>query len=503
VGGIARERTADPLRGQGPLLRRGDGRPAVAITPPTVDGGTRVELAAQPVGAVASLVRRLRESGKAGEQVELPLADGSAAWGRLLTTRAVGGGFAILVEGLVHVTIGGHFVRLEFKAQGLWSRGWSAVAGQWIEAASAWVGRPCTLADSHALGWRVTALELCRDLQGLGAWSLDDARPLAWVGWRAAGVTAHANRSGATIGVGTRYASNVSICCYGKRSRGEIVSSRGDASDASYVAAWSSSAAYSPERDVQRVEYRLRKRGLDLACMRSGEVGMLRDPAALADSALLGRVWAYLTARYRLVVPEAREGSGAVPNDPRWLVVARVPESSDDAARDFAQLRAENRASLAEQQQRSRQRLIAALARDAGLHGARPASEAAAVAWATYRLAGSHPAEIVKLAKRAETVTRERMAVDGWALAQSAADAREAIGVVPGLAWTTGMDREHRPRPLFGPGPWSPPDLPELGLGGLEHFASEGLGLGGLEHFASEGLVMALGLGLAAAGGAA
>jgi len=400
---------------------------------------------------MGELVERLRESGKAGELVELPLAGGGAAWASVLSTRAKGGGVALLVADVVHVTIGPRWTRLEFKAGGLWRDGWAATAGPWIASASAWSGRACTLATSHAAGWRVTGLELCRDLQGLGAWALDDARLAAWVGWRGATITAHAQKSGESVSVGSRQGSNVSLCCYGKTGQ---IAARGGGALAVYEAAWSRSPAYQASREVQRVEFRLRKRGLDLACMRTGEVGMLRDPAALASAETLGRVWAYLAARYRLVVATERGKSHkAIPSDPRWLVVASVSESTDGAARDFTQAREASRATLAEQQQRSRQRLLDALARDAGLHGARPGSRGAALAWAGFRLGTSHPAEIAKLATRAESVTRARSSADGWALDCAADEASEAIGVVPGLAWTAGASLADR---RVGPGPWTP-----------------------------------------------
>jgi hypothetical protein len=403
------------------------------------------------------LVERLQAGGRAGEQVALPLADGSSAWASVLSTRAKGGGVALLVADVVHVTIGARFTRLEFKAGGLWREGWRVTAGRWISSASAWSGRPCTLATSHAAGWRVTGLELCRDLQGLGGWTLDDARLAAWTGWRGATITTHSQKSGDTVSVGSRKGSNVSLCCYGKTA--QILACGGAGAAAMYAASWARSAAYQASRDVQRVEFRLRKRGLDLACSRTGEVGMLRDPAALACGETLGRVWAYLAARYRLVVASERgQSHKSIPSDPRWLVVASVPESTDGAARDFAQARDASRATLAEQQQRARQRMIDALARDAGLHGARPASSAAAIAWARFRLTDSHPAELAKMANRAESVTRSRSTADGWALDCSADETREAIGPVAGLGWTAGegvgVDVARPARPMFGVGPW-------------------------------------------------
>lgn len=476
-------RASDPLRGMGPILRRGDGRPAVALTGPTIDGGTRVELATSgPVGRVGELVRRLHAGGKAGELVELPLVDGRAAWASVLSTRAKGGGVALLVADVVHVTIGPRWTRLEFKAGGLWRDGWASLAGLWIASASAWSGSTCTLETSHAAGWRVTALEICRDLQGLGAWSLDDGRHAAWVGWRGATITAHSQKAGESVSVGSRHGSNVSLCCYGKT--GQLAARGGDGALAMYAAAWSRSPAYQASREVQRVEFRLRKRGLDLTCMRTGEVAMLRDPAALASAETLGRLWAYLAARYRLVVASERGKSHkAIPSDPRWLVVASVTESTDGASRDFAQAREASRATLAEQQQRSRRRLLEALARDAGLHGARPASRDAALAWTGFRLSTSHASEIAKMAERAESITRTRSGADGWALDCAADEAREQIGAVPGLGWTAGTGRQdaRHERPMFGPGPWvprfSPPGLALVSSPSAALVASIGGGL--------------------------
>lgn len=454
----AQARASDPLRGLGPILRRGDGRPAVALTGPVVDGGTRVELAtAGLAGRMGELVGRLQAHGRVGELVELPLANGLTAWASLLSTRAKGGGVALLVADVVHVTIGARFTRLEFKAGGLWRDGWAATAGRWISSASAWSGRAdVTLATSHAAGWRVTGLELCRDLQGLGGWTMDDASLAAWTGWRGATITTHSQASGSTVSVGSRKGSNVSLCCYGKTA--QILACVGAGAAAMYAAIWARSPAYQASRDVQRVEFRLRKRGLDLACSRTGEVGMLRDPAALADLDTLGRVWAYLAARYRLVVPSERGTHKAIPSDPRWLVVASVPESTEGAARDFAQARDASRATLAEQQQRARQRLIDAIARDAGLHGARPSSSNAAIEWTRFRLTDSHPAELAKMAARAESVTRTRSTADGWALDCSADESRLAIGTVVGLGWTAGAahhaDVARPARPMFGVGPW-------------------------------------------------
>jgi hypothetical protein len=103
--------------------------------------------------------------------------------------------------------------------------------------------------------------------------------------------------------------------------------------------------------------------------------------------------------------------------------------------------------------------MIDALARDAGLHGARPASSDAAIAWARFRLTDSHPAELAKMAARAESVTRARSTADGWALDCSADETREAIGPVAGLGWTAGegvgVDVARPARPLFGVGPWT------------------------------------------------
>jgi hypothetical protein len=350
-----------------------------------------------------------------------------------------------------------------------------------MASASVWAGKgPCTLSTSFATGWRVTGLEVCRDFQGL-AWKAEDVEPTSWVGWRGATViTAHSQKSGVSISVGLRKGSNVSLCCYGKTA--QLADQGSEGALAIYAGVWGRSPHYQASREVQRVEFRLRKRGLDLTCMRTGEVAVLRDPASLASAETLGRVWGYLAAKYRLVAGSERKAHQAVPSDARWLVVARVAGLEDGARREFSQSREASKASLAEQQQRSRRRLLEALARDAGLHGARPASREAALAWTNFRLSTSHPSEIAKLADRAETITRERVAADGFALDCAADDARETIGHVPGLGWSAGTKgRFEPPRPMFGPGPWvHPKPPPGLGLGSARVSASSIALVGGI-----------------------
>jgi hypothetical protein len=220
-----------------------------------------------------------------GAVVSLAMLDGSEVWAECLS---VGGAvIALLVHGVAHVTIASGSkpsVRVEFKAPALWREGWATLAGRWLASVAAWMGRTCDLSSARAAGWRVTALEICRDFQGLGAW---DAGPAgAWMGWRAPLVVSRSQGAGsASVSVGTRSGA-VSLCCYSKT--GQLADA--GIGDAAYRAAWEASGRFDATRPIQRVEYRLRKRGLDLADATTGECGVLRDPAALADAGLLGRV---------------------------------------------------------------------------------------------------------------------------------------------------------------------------------------------------------------------
>lgn len=310
---------------------------AAPITPPMVDGYTRCALDWDPamrpalLDALAAIRRprsreeRAADRERGGRFVALPIRRPDRFAGEVLAKVVQVSGdehecvrleVADTLEMTLNLELGTFIVT--FRAKALWAQGWAAVAGLWLDEIAWMLGAgSCTLATARGVGWRVTRIELCVDFVGLTGWS--DADRYNFMGIRTH--AGHGKRTPETLSLGSRSDSNISACIYDKTAQ---IAAKRNVDIATYLAIWSSSPLWRPGIDVQRVEFRFCDDALDLVDRDTGECISFRDPAVLADPALLGKLWAHAARKIRLVDPASNRRSDRRQIDPRWEVVMKA-----------------------------------------------------------------------------------------------------------------------------------------------------------------------------------
>ena len=302
--------------------------------------------------------------------------------------------------GLAFVTMNVEYgiLDLQFKAKGLWRFGYQSVANTMISALSRLcLGKAVHLQDSRGVGWKITGLELCCDFIGDGFyWERKDAdNVLVFRKTResrgtnlmakyvcvecreilecprirpgqslencpncgcvrsmyaletgadenpAIRITGRGRRPDA-IEFATRQ-SNFSMIWYGKTN--QIIVAK-DGEFATYLLTWNLNGAnihYDAKTghyegpEIHRVEMRMKSRALKFTDS-DKQVIDLTDPWALADIAMLRRMWAYGATKYRLVDLTRRDGGGEItrperaPIDDRWKFVLDAGSQSEKAA---------------------------------------------------------------------------------------------------------------------------------------------------------------------------
>jgi hypothetical protein len=194
--------------------------------------------------------------------------------------------------------LGSGALRLQLHAPELWSRGPSSFA-EWRDRTTYLFG---------AEKWRVTGVELCRDLIMDKPFALDDAPN--WLGQFKRRPWIH-NGELETLDLGKR-SSPESFCIYMKTVQ---LSSARKAEVETYEPTWEANGWKG--EPVWRVEVRLARRGLDC------ETGTWRDVDAWTKEETALAAWDSSCTRHRLVVPSGRRRD-VWDTDPRWEVVANI-----------------------------------------------------------------------------------------------------------------------------------------------------------------------------------
>ncbi|MEL6740629.1 MAG: hypothetical protein AAFP26_08240, partial [Planctomycetota bacterium] len=204
-------------------------------------------------------------------------------------------------------------VAVQLKAKALWSMGVQAAMERYLGLVSWWVsGRLPGLSELAPMGWRTTNVEACSDFVGL-SFSAEDAS--AFIGFRKNQQIGKIGRVEdlETLNVGSRRSGRVSLCIYDKDRQLKDVKG-GD--DSTYRAVHRANG-WDGEAERRRVEFRLKDGGLTYEG-KDGERIDLRDPATLADREAMGKVWAIVATKHRLIVPGSATRKERCRTDPRW-----------------------------------------------------------------------------------------------------------------------------------------------------------------------------------------
>jgi hypothetical protein len=342
------------------------------IAPLMVDGGTRVALAFDPHEPLPphwdAELERLRAPRSREEHEALRNAGG------LLTELVVDGRRVhakVQLRGtrreriVLHVPDRAYVefdlelgrLSLQLKAKELWAEGYADVAFRWMDCFSRlFLSRALPrLADAHAMGWRVTGLEVCSDFVGLPRWQPEETR--CWVGSRRISALyddsalddARSNRAEShndgtgyvqTFDLGSRRSPTMG-CLYDKdeqlfAAKPERAGGTPRGDDSTYRAVHLANG-WDGATNRQRVEFRWKGEALMWEHVYSrkgvehgtGEVWNFRDPATLADRDALAFLWRKTTEKKRMIDPRSATRRERCKIDDRWRFVQDVCEAPD------------------------------------------------------------------------------------------------------------------------------------------------------------------------------
>jgi len=352
-----------------------------AVSPITVDGGTRFVLQLReqfaPSAAARALLRRLEHGAHKG-QVLLPIDPGGVLdappHAQFIVSGADRQVLTFLVPDLAwfRLHLGTRQLQLQLKAKGLWlggggSVGYTLQAGFWLASLYRLFagGEPENVYQS---GWKMTGLELCCDFVGLDLYRSDAGN---FVGARTNGDDGEAGErvtvwggveeAVQTINVGKRN-SPISLCIYDKQAQIDAAK----AGDGSTYEAVHRELGWDGDSKITRVELRFSGRGL---CFDKGDrVLDFRDPITATSDENLAALWTIATHKRRLIVPGSstrKERSGV---DARWSRVQDVA-SIPMLPAGWRQRREVQKDTHRNRVERSRVAGLRALARYGVLHG--------------------------------------------------------------------------------------------------------------------------------------
>ena len=299
-----------------------------AITPVMVDGGTRFSVSSlpPPTPRAIKLKQDAYRVSAEGGLVELPF-DGPCPGGGVVphasamwTRTQAGLTFRFVVEG--HAFIEWKPDRgeatVQLHAAGLWCNGVERMARYYLcEVHKLLTGQNVPIDQLYTASspWKTTRIDLCTDHQGL-SWNIEDSQRERWVGARVS--KSYIGKKGVeTLYVGT-LESNCQVMLYDKSQ--QIRATK--ASEATYGHVWEA-YGYDPAQDVQRVEFKLKAKGLVYRDPRDSPTHVredLRDPVWVTRPELPAQLHAFWSARKRLVKPTS-ERKRRCEVDERWEAV--------------------------------------------------------------------------------------------------------------------------------------------------------------------------------------
>ena len=307
--------------------------PPRPISPIMVDGGTAIVFR-PPDGRwrpsqgfnemVASVNAAFMETGKPRAIVPIPVPQTDLVDAQPFGTVSIVGArretFKINIENILdaHVTMTGEQrgVRIRFRARALWAYRFGRLADYWIRAFASMLMRDhsACLVNAAEKGWHVSNVEMCGDFTGLELREEDRSN---FTGMKSKDIIRQIDSTGMTLNIGTRTGSAISLCLYNKTA--ERKNKNKDAG--SYEATWRENG-WTGTEDVTRVEWRLNGHGLKFERPADDEAGTedidLSDPAQLADSETLQRVWRILCTKRRLIDPTTSTRRRRARTDKRW-----------------------------------------------------------------------------------------------------------------------------------------------------------------------------------------